>query len=251
MRPIHNRIVPVLAVLLGGLLVSSAQAALVGVDFGSASTPQTTPPNWNFMPTNGLGNPVTKTNLIDDTGAATGLSISVESLNDSGTGNDTPAFPAGQIPSHDYDLSGLNGNVYSFGDMLVTWHHLTPGALYDVWVFTGETGFVNQDVTISGGGAAIVYNESFSTNTLHINGQLGSSANTLDSYLTFGSLNFQQTADAAGEIRILLETNGNWSAIAGAAIREAGDLAIIPEPATVTLGLLSLGGLLLRRRRAA
>ena len=115
-----------LALLLGGAPVG-ARADFLGVGFGNAPT------NWNLI--NSTASPVT--NLIDEAGNVTGVSLSF-------TGAGSPNFFPGtldpnSIPMHTPSLSALNENFYnsafSGGQFTATFSGLAPGQSFDVYVF--------------------------------------------------------------------------------------------------------------------
>ncbi len=219
---------------------SSAYAgAIVGVDFGTAGDPQTTPANWTFAaPADGGGADVF-TNLIDETGANSGWTLTTDNPIDLWD-NRTSSFPANETPQHSNPLVGLNGSAVgpddNNADVTVTWSGLTAGVLFNFWVFSLGANDFNQSITVSGGSAPVTFIDQRYNGHLNVNGSAGSDANTLASYA------MQQTADDSGKITILCHPlTSSDIALGGVALQQ------VPEPAT--LSLLAMGGLALLRRK--
>jgi len=203
--------------------------SLIGVDFDNGAG---SPNNWNTVTSAG---PFSIGNLIDESGALSGVGFSINS-----NSTFTTAATGSTLPQHSQSLAGLDDYMFGTGAATATFSGLNPGQGYFVWAF-GLRGFsMGNDVSIIGGGPAVSFDQDDDTpGNLWVNGELGSDARTLQSFAAV------QTADSAGQIsiRILddLDAGGTGWTSAGLAIQ------VVPAPGGVAL--LGLGGLLAVRRR--
>jgi glutamine cyclotransferase len=192
---------------------------LVGVDFGGPGDPA--PTNW----THGVGTTLTLTNLIDESGAATAIDLTM-TPNPAGGGNGPPFTPAaGQLPAHTNPLGNINDIVGNVTAMTLVFSDLTPGASYQVFVFGAKpSAFPNpntQAVSITGGSAAVNFNQSFTlpSDELWVNGQQGSTA-------SLSSFAVTQTANGSGQLTITINDvpagGPGPVGLAAVAIRPAG-----------------------------
>jgi hypothetical protein len=231
MKRIASHVVAAAVAAAATLVVSSsaAVAAIVGLDFNTA-TAGSTPPNWNPLNTAGsIGN------LIDDNGVATGWSFGVTTSGGGFAFASTPS--AATIPTHSYSLAGidhyLTGSAGSTGASQFS--NLPPLTVFNVWAF-GLRGFTPLaiDWTVAGANT-VTFSQNGSAGQLWVNGELGTSARTLSSYA------IQVTSSATGTIDFTYDPVGTAPyAVAGLA------LEIVPEPA---LGMiLCCAPALLRRR---
>lgn len=185
------------------LLTLNLQAApLIGVHFGNNGS---APLNWNLV--DSAPEFASSTNLIDETGAITGVNLS-----NSTTG--TLAFftvvapNAATLPSHTTSLASLAGNTYdsafSTGLLTSTFSGLTANAAYNVWVvgIRGGATALGQAITITGSGAPIALAQNAAANNYVVNGLLGSSANSFASYA------IQVMSSATGTITIDTQAAG-------------------------------------------
>ena len=221
---------------------SAANAALVGVDFGASGDPQPigTPTNWTQIGAFG-GN--LASNLPDANGNPTGIDLTT---NVSG-GYVPRSINAGTLPIYPPDgLAGLND--FNWHANTAAWSDLVPGTDYKIWVFSVYDVFFGAapfQATIIGTGAPTVQNFNMNVaGNLVINGTVGNSGNTLDSYATV------VTASPTGTIDIVFASTGGLSGdtpLAGLAIES---LAVVPEPASLSLLVVGTAALLMRRRRA-
>lgn len=239
------------ALLTNGFASPAAAANLVGVDFdcvnqlggcGGALTANK-PTNWNqdTQRVDATGS-VTLTDLIDETGAATAIDLTLDNFF-SRQHNDNPSGPAAStVPQHGNPLApGIDDYTFSSSGsqatLTATFGDLVPGLQYSVWVFGLSAFDWDHGVVITGAGTPVAFTQggtgTGNANRLWVNGEEGSSARTLDSYALLVA------ADAAGEIAIFLSDPSDSSPynLAGLAIRA------VPEPGTALLlgaGLLGL-----------
>ncbi len=210
-------------------VTSAAPAQIIGVDVNSSGI---SPTNWNTLPSS-VGS---LTNLVNESGTPTGVNFTF--LPAGQHANSTPA--ATTIPQHTQSLAGLNDTRTGPDPISAIFSNLTPGASYNVWFFGLKNAPMYNIVTIAGGGAPITFSQNAnSPQELWVNGQIGSSANTLASYALV------QTADSAGTISIMIDDDPTqsflWWGAAGMAIQP------VPAPATLVLGV-ALGAITRRRR---
>jgi hypothetical protein len=183
-------------------------ASLVGVDFGAAAS--ASPTNWTLYSTPGDG---TLNNLIDETGAATPIDLAIDFADDSAiVGGFVPV--AGELPTHLQSLTGINGSLFDTSQLTLTFSALTPGTVYEVYVFGGDDSDNNQSVSITGANM-VSFSQSYNPNELFINDEVGSSARTLQSYAEL------ITASVTGTIQIVVDNMSTFFGLAGVGIRDA------------------------------
>jgi hypothetical protein len=196
-------------------------APIVGVLFGST----TAPTNWTLV------NTTTLFNLIDETGATT--SVDLVWGGPTNLKLNTGTLNAGTIPTHTPSLASVNGNMSGFvDDFTATFRDLTPNQNYDFWVLAARFGTsLTQTVTVTGGGAPIAFSQAQTADNLFVNGSIGSSANTFDSY----ALTVQSDANGRIIFSIGSQTSNNWD-VAGLAIRKQDtQVPTVPEPTSLLL----------------
>lgn len=179
-----------------------------------------------------------------------------EGMND-GDGNFVQ-FPDSNPP---WERQVLGGNSFNGigrrsaggqGEATATWtyNNLEDG-VYEVagsWQTRGGEA-TNAPFSINGGDAILVNQRSNSSGgpTLADLGGAGGGINDI----FFETLSFDTIVDA-GSLTVFLTNNADGRVLADAfAIRKVADLTGVPEPATATLALVGLGGLVMRRRRNA
>lgn len=226
--------------LLGGLAFSSAALAgpLIGVDFSNSDI---LPTNWNRQGSF-TNNPLVS-NLIDESGAATGADFTASTNFNTNSGQ---VYDPATLPTHSNPLNGLDGHSFGGGAISYIFSGLSSNSLFDIWVFglaQPGTAPVNQNVSITGSGPALNFLQgSFAAEQLVVNSELGDSSRTLDSYAE------SILSSGTGEINIsVTAVSGNWN-LAGIAIRQVDP---VPEPATLALIGLGLAGMGLFRRKKA
>ncbi|MEZ6122102.1 MAG: Calx-beta domain-containing protein [Planctomycetaceae bacterium] len=189
---------------------------LIGIDLGGGATPT----NWTSI---NSSSDTTRNNLIDETGAATGVNAFFD-VDSSPGGTDSFNFPAGQMPIHSQSLAGLDGNYFdASGNVQVTFSSLTPATNYEVYVFAGDTVSATQSVEITGD-AVVAFSQTHGINQLVVNDEVGDSARDLSSYAKIVA------PDAGGNINIRVFAGPpSGFGLAGVAIREASGAAPAPN----------------------
>lgn len=218
MKRKHNIVGAVLAACLLPLAPMAHSADLVGIDFGPSGSK---PTNWTLV--SGAG---TFTQLKDETGAATALSLTVSGSPSPTAYAVTPY--ASTLPIHTPSLSGLDGNIYGFsGTFNAVFSGLIPNGQYYLWIF-GLRGDVRltQSVTVTGTSLQLSYTQSQAYQVLAVNDEAGSSTRTLESYAD----TVQASNTGTLSIRIVGGGDSNTYAVAGLAIQST-----VPEPSTWAL----------------
>ncbi|TVS08085.1 MAG: hypothetical protein EA423_02395, partial [Phycisphaerales bacterium] len=196
------------------LSAGAASAQMMAIDFEHAANGLFSPNNWNVL----VGSERTVPNMIDENGAPTGKAFTMN-LGTSFAGPVTPST----IPQHTQPLDGIDDYYYGTGMLTAAIRGLTPGESYNVWVFGLRAFNMNNRVEIQGGGAPVIFEQVTTSGILYVNGEIGDSSRTLDSYAV------TQTADASGFITIVMDdsagTSVGWT-IGGLAIAPGGPVCI-------------------------
>ena len=191
---------------------------LVGVDIGVfGNNPQfgtEIPLNWTFLDMQ----PRTLSNLIDETGTATGFNLHVTNFDQVTNGsNQSPV--TNTVPIHTPSLEGVDEYFVLSpiqNEWQLTYSSLVPNSQYEIYLFSHSPGTTLSNVTITHAGNPISFSQSFSANQLIINDTIGSNQQTLDQYAKIA------TADATGQIRINVVPSVGNAPISGLAIRQIG-----------------------------
>jgi hypothetical protein len=198
-------------------------APLIGIDFGTGAVPT----NWTQITSVGpTASPTTSTNLIDETGAATAVDLTISTSFAGGANSSVFAsFNSSTLPQHTQSIADVANFVIVAGSNGInsfdgSFNELKPGRKYEIYVFAHDWAgrFDNQTLTISGGDSPIVYTQfPISGHLLWVNDQVGSSSRSLASYAQL------MTPTAAGAINVKVQMNAGSSALvlAGLAIRES------------------------------
>jgi hypothetical protein len=199
-------------------------APLIGVDFGTGSVPT----NWTQVTSVGPTTaPTTRTDLIDETGAATVVDLRITTSHMGGANSfSTGTMNSSTLPQHTQSLADVSNavrisNSQGFQHFNASFGDLKPGTTYEVYVFAVRSLFStygdNQTVTISGADSPIVFRQNrVSNGNLWVNDQVGSSSQLLPSYAKL------MTATVGGAIDVNVQMNSfsDGVVLAGLAIRE-------------------------------
>ena len=219
--------------------VTDDEVPLIGIDFGAGALPT----NWTQV--DGTTTDFTEFDLIDETGATTVVDAAID-FDVAAAGYIGFAPPASQLPAHTQSLAGLDwSHLDDLGRIIVTFQDLTPGQVYEVYVFGGDTLSGSQQVTITGS-TVTQFDYSYNGNELYVNSMVGTNA-PLE---TFAEL---MAATGAGTIQIQVNNFGadNWFGLAGLAIRESDqatelsvsiDMASISENGGLATGTVTRNG---------
>ena len=167
---------------LEALEVRRVLAALVGVDFGTGSVP----PNWTQVASVGNSSfPSAVSNLIDESGAATAVDLSIFTSFSGGAPNLNATIVPATLPQHTPSLANVSNIVFvdsadGSHSFSAAFKDLKPGFTYEVYVFglESEAGVTDsQTVTLSGGSPNIVFAQNpIAGGNLWVNDQVGSSS---------------------------------------------------------------------------
>jgi subtilisin-like proprotein convertase family protein len=123
---------------------------VVGVDFDDATG--NSPLNWTLF--SGGGTTGTLNNLISETGVATPYDLTVTTTGTALTAvASTAPITNSELPDHSLPLDNLNGYLTTSSDETLSfvWSDLTPGDVYQVFVFGHASMDVVNEVKIRGG----------------------------------------------------------------------------------------------------
>ena len=199
-----------------GLNQIPVPSTLVGVDFGLPGT--SSPTNWSLYSVAGDGS---LNDLSDERGSGTPIDLSIDIQDDLPVYIDSTIIPA-DLPQHTQPLNDVEGNIFNRSLMTMTYSDLTPGTSYELFVFGADTVPNEQTIVIVGAGTTS-FTQNYEAGQLYVNGERGSSMRDLGSFAEV------MAADQSGEIRITVANVGNFSGVAGVAIREAGEFLSTAE----------------------
>ena len=176
-----------------------------------------------------------------------GLTINVAA----GSGTFPVTLQSSTVPIHTPSLAVLNGYWFGTGTLTATFSGLVPDASYNLDVFGLRAFTLNNTVTITGSGPPVTFDQLGSAGQLFVNGQVGSSGSSLESFARTIS------ASSSGKFVITVQQKPGSSttgwAVAGLAIEPS--VAAVPEPASLTLLGIAAVGLICygwrKRKRAA
>jgi hypothetical protein len=240
--------------IIYGLIISAAvsmpvvsAATLVGVNFGGSTSPS--PTHWTLMSAEGTLN-----NLMDSTGAPTAISITTSATPTPpiAFGPLTGVLVTSTIPSDAPSFANLESNFDTSGGtnnaLTAQFSGLTPNATYSVYAIGLRfSGAMNQSVTVTGSGAPVMFNQAGAVDSLFINGSIGSSSRTLESY----ALSIPATGSGTITIRFAGVSPSRYT-VGGLALSSTPSIPASPAPSSLLLvlvGLAMVGGVYLVRRR--
>ena len=200
---------------------------LIGVDWGGDA-----PTNWNVGTVG--DNTQTLLDLIDESGAATGINLAFDgaAFFDTNFVRGFDNVNAAQIPSHSNSLGNIGGGLGDADVIAFTYSGLMANTDYEVYLFGGNT-FIDTIHDVTG---AVNFTQDLTsddTGDLWVNGSVGSNADLSD----FAVI---ATSDGKGELSFSVTGTGNMSEI-GTGVIVAG-LAIRLSSPTPVLGDVNCDG---------
>ncbi|MEM7313776.1 MAG: choice-of-anchor B family protein, partial [Planctomycetota bacterium] len=185
---------------------------LAAVDFDQGGAPH--PQNWASLA--GQSQATTLSNLVDENGATTTIDLTIAENPDGNWSSFGANIIASTVPQHTVDLTEIAGQIYNGSDTFVlTYSDLVPGAEYSLFVFAAESFYssIQQRVTVTGD-STMTFDQSFTSQQLFVNDQVGDSSRQLSEYAKV------MAADASGNIVVEVEpiSGTNDVVLAGVAI---------------------------------
>ena len=214
-----------------------------------------------------VGNQVQATVFSDDFNGYSGNQNNAQfqsnlEISHSGTSPGWSSTGGGAI--HAVDLANLNGqnNPSNYAPMIWQDNVLTQaaGIAANVSGFTYSVNFDASAAVYAAGGQATQAHDAIKVDVLRSdNSVLASYMHAPGAWtgnMLFGSDSFQYIGDGSGDVRLRIGPNtagdGHFQGSIDNIVVNFADAGInVPEPATATLALLGLGGLMMRRRRAS
>jgi hypothetical protein len=221
------RAVSLLTVLL--VCAAGASASVIQVNLGNTSDGGASG-TWNNFGNSGA----TPAALVDDTGAATGVSLAITGLNSSAWSSNNGVGSTGitgwtDAITKSYIYEGPNYNTTQ-GVLTLSGLDTSGSTAYVISVYGGRgaTDYRSVDFTATGSGATQTVTQNVSANT------------SVDAFA-------QILPDANGEIVVTFASAADSDSDYGYMNAMTIETVAVPEPATMSL--LSLGGLAVLRRR--
>ncbi|TVQ65115.1 MAG: hypothetical protein EA379_00395 [Phycisphaerales bacterium] len=219
---------------------ASATTNLIGFNFTTAAATTPDPQNWNRVSfENGV-----LSNAIDDTGAVTGVNLSVSGTPLGGLLYlSTSTLAPNATPQHSYDLSGMVGYGFRAGESLsVTLSGLKANDPYEFWfVAYRGGGAIDNLVRVSNGDVMDAFNVAQQVAFADNDGRFLVNSTLSSDTQQWNDLSLITNASSNGTITF------NWAAQTQTPV--IGALAIRWVPAPGPVALLAMGGLVAMRRR--
>ena len=219
---------------------ASATTNLVGFDFTTAGDANPSPQNWNrISAANG-----TFLNNIDDTGASTGVSLTLGGTPLGGLLYlSTSTLAPDATPQHSYNLSGMTGYGFRAGESLsITLGGLMANTPYEFWfVAYRGGGAIDNLVRVSNGDTMDAFNVVQQVAFADNDGRFLVNSTLSSNTQQWNDLSLITNSSSNGTITFNWDQQSQTPVIGALAIR------VIPAPGGAAL--LALGGLVAARRR--
>lgn len=205
--------------------ISTAQAAIVGVDIEAG---QGSPTNWTSYTLADANTQVS--NLIAEDGSVTSVGFQLDGVNSE---HNTAPSSGAVIPSHSTDLTTVCCDILYSGPnpTVATWSGLEPLATYNYWVFVSSS--AEDTITVTGSNVDVFSSPEFFGDSQGINGIIGDSGSTFASYAR------QIIASENGTVSIGILSNGTPTP-SGYAIELVSDVPLPPVEPVPTLSQWAL-----------
>ncbi|TVQ61568.1 MAG: hypothetical protein EA378_07360 [Phycisphaerales bacterium] len=222
--------------------VTSADANfnLIGFNFTTPGATTPDPQNWNRLSVSGGS---TINNVIDETGAATGVNVTWGGVPQGPLYLSTSTLAPNATPQYDYDLSGMVGYGFRAGsELFATLSGLEANTPYEVWfVAYRGGGAIDNLVSVSDGDTIDAFSFAQQLPFDDNDGRFIVNSTVANSSQNWNDLSIVVNSSSTGTLTI------NWEGQTQTTV--AGALAIRVIPAPGVGGVLVCSLLLAARRR--